>query len=171
MNNIILIGMPAVGKSTIGRMLAKSLNMNFLDTDDLIKDSCMMPLKDVIEKHGIDGFIKIENAVISACNVTNTVIATGGSAVYGQTAMSRLKENGVVIYIKIDYDRIKLRLRKIKSRGVAIREDQTLSDLYKERCSLYEKYADIVVEEGDKLSDQMVRECLSALEKNKKRGY
>ena len=163
MKNVVLIGMPAVGKTTVGRLLAKKLNMQFVDGDDLIRSSCMAALPEIIEKHGRDGFVKIENAVLAGFEGENTVLATGGSAVYGEQAMEHLKSRAVVIYLYISYDRIALRLRRAKERGVALRDGQTLRDLYDERAVLYEKYADITINEADKKLDETVEECLAAL--------
>ncbi len=163
MKNVVLIGMPAVGKTTVGRLLAKKLNMQFVDGDDLIRSSCMATLPEIIEKHGRDGFVKIENAVLAGFEGENTVLATGGSAVYGEQAMEHLKSRAVVIYLYISYDRIALRLRRAKERGVALRDGQTLRDLYDERAVLYEKYADITINEADKKLDETVEECLAAL--------
>ena len=165
MKNVILIGMPAVGKSTVGKLLASSLKMDFIDTDDVIRQGCMVPLSEVIEKYGVDNFVKIEEKIISSINVKNTVIATGGSAVYGASAMEHLRKDGVFVYLKISYENIALRLRRMKSRGVAIREGMTLKDLYDERTALYEKYADIIIEEDNNTVEKTVRECLDALKK------
>ena len=146
MKNVILIGMPAVGKTTIGKRIASQLNMHFIDTDDVIREACMTTLPDLLTKYGLDGFKKIEERVICDCNYTNAVIATGGSAVYGEKAMEHLKKNGVVVYLQISYEEIEKRLGRMKSRGVAIKEGQTLESLYQERKILYEKYADITID-------------------------
>ena len=142
MKNIVLIGMPACGKSVTGVVLAKSLKMNFLDTDLLIQEEAGKGLQDIINNDGIEVFKKLEEQVISSVTVQNTVIATGGSAVYYDSAMKHLKENGIVVYIEASLSVIKKRLKNIKTRGVAMEKGQTISSLYEMRVPLYEKYAD-----------------------------
>ena len=146
--NIILIGMPAVGKSTVGVILAKLLGYSFVDTDLVIQKSEGKLLKQIIAEKGIDGFIETENRILSSLDCVNSVISTGGSVVYGDDAMKNLSRNGVVIYLKLDYNKLKYRLHNIKNRGVVIREGQSLSSLYRERVPLYEKYADIIIDEN-----------------------
>lgn len=147
-NNIILIGMPASGKSTLGVILAKVLGYNFIDSDILIQDKQNRKLSQIIEEEGIDSFIEIENDVNASINVSKTVIATGGSAVYGDKAMQHFKKTGKIVYLHVDYDRLVKRLSDIKQRGVVIRNGQTFEQLYNERLELYKKYADITVEEN-----------------------
>jgi shikimate kinase len=145
MKNIVLIGMPAAGKSTIGVILAKVLGFQFLDADLLIQEKEQCLLKDIIEKKGLEGFIAVENEVNRNITADNAVIATGGSIIYGEEAMEHLRNIGVVVYIKLSYETIKNRLGNIKQRGVVFREGQTLKSLYEERCPLYEKYAHLEV--------------------------
>lgn len=147
MKNVVLIGMPGCGKSTVGVVLAKTLGYRFLDSDLLIQESENRLLSEIIEQEGLDGFNAIENKVNASINVKKSVIATGGSVIYGKEAMEHLKEIGVVVYIKLPYEKIKRRLGNLAQRGVAIKDNQTLRDLYNERVPLYEKYADIIVEE------------------------
>lgn len=147
-SNIILIGMPGVGKSTVGVILAKILGYKFIDTDLLIQESENRLLHEIIESDGIDGFIGIENKVNSRISTEKSVIATGGSVVYGREAMKHLSEIGTVVYLSLDYRKLKYRLGNIKNRGVVIRKGQRLIDLYNERTPLYEKYADIVIDEN-----------------------
>ena len=147
MKNVILIGMPGCGKSTVGVVLAKILGYRFLDSDLVIQESENRLLHDIIEQEGIDGFEEIENRVNATISVKRSVIATGGSVVYGRQAMEHLKEIGTVVYIKLPYDEINHRLGNLEQRGVAIRKNQTLKDLYNERVPLYEKYADIIINE------------------------
>lgn len=147
--NITLIGMPGAGKSTIGVILAKILGYQFIDADILIQNREERLLKDIIAEEGIDGFIQIENEVNASIDEIHSIIATGGSVIYGQEAMEHLKAIGTVVYLKLDYDTLCLRLGDIKNRGVVLRDGQTLEDLYKERTVLYEKYADITVDEGN----------------------
>lgn len=147
-SNIILIGMPGVGKSTVGVILAKILGYKFIDTDLLIQESENRLLHEIIESDGVDGFIEIENKVNSCINTEKSVIATGGSVVYGREAMKHLSEIGTVVYLRLDYTKLKYRLGNIKNRGVVIKKGQRLTDLYNERTPLYEKYADIIIDEN-----------------------
>lgn len=144
--NYILIGMPGAGKSTIGVILAKILGYQFVDSDLIIQEREQRLLKDIIAEEGIDGFIAIENQVNAEIEVEKTVIATGGSVVYGQEAMQHLKNIGTVIYIKLSFPTLTNRLGNIKQRGVVLKQGQGLKDLYEERCPLYERYADLVVD-------------------------
>lgn len=146
-DNIVLIGMPGVGKSTIGVILAKVLGYRFVDADLLIQESEGKLLRDIIKEKGTDGFIEVENRVNSQIDARHSVIATGGSVVYGREAMEHLKEIGTVVYLKQNLWHLEKRLRNIKGRGVVLKPGQTLADLYQERVVLYEKYADIIVDE------------------------
>ena len=163
MNNIILIGMPGVGKSTIGVMLAKVLGYNFIDTDILIQEKTGMLLSQIINEKGIDNFIQIENNINSNLKVEKTVIATGGSAIYGNEAMDNFKKIGKIIYLKQDIEIITKRLDDIDTRGIVLRKNQTLKELYNERTLLYEKYADIIVEEGDLSIDETLQLLLNKI--------
>ena len=145
--NIILIGMPAAGKSTVGVLLAKSLGFRFLDTDLLIQEKENHLLHEIIREDGLDRFLAIENEVLSTLDVTRTVIATGGSAVYSKPGMANLKALGPVIYLNIGFDTLKKRLGDYQNRGVVLREGMTLRDLYEERTALYRHYADGTVDE------------------------
>ncbi|WFR57402.1 shikimate kinase [Anaerocolumna sp. AGMB13025] len=151
MKNIVLIGMPGAGKSTIGIILAKVLGYQFLDSDLLIQKQEKCLLKDIIETQGLEGFIAIENQVNCEIDADKTVIATGGSIIYGTEAMKHLREIGIVVYLKLNYETISNRLGNIKQRGVVFKAGQTLKSLYEERCPLYEKYAHVVVD-GEDLS-------------------
>lgn len=163
--NVVLIGMPSAGKSTVGVILAKVLGFNFIDADLLIQEQEKCLLKDIISKAGIDGFITIENDVNKNIITENSVIATGGSIVYGAEAMEHLREIGIVVYIQLSYESIKNRLGNIKQRGVVLREGQTLYSLYEERCPLYEKYAHITVNSEDlgaeELMERIAQEVMS----------
>lgn len=145
MKNIILIGMPGAGKSTIGVLLAKTLIMSFTDTDLLIQKKYSSALCEIIKNRGIDEFLRIENEVICEEDFCNCIVATGGSAVYGKEAMEKLKENGIAVYLKLSPDELEKRINNIHTRGIAMKEGTTLAELYEERAPLYEKYADITV--------------------------
>lgn len=146
-NNIVLIGMPGVGKSTIGVILAKIIGYRFVDADIVIQEQEGRLLKDIIEQEGVDGFIRIENRVNRNLNIQNAVIATGGSAIYGTEAMDNYKATSTIVYLKLDYTTLDGRLNDIKGRGVVLKDGQTLKDIYDERTVMYEKYADIIVDE------------------------
>lgn len=167
MNNIILIGMPGAGKSTIGVLLAKSLLRDFADTDLVIQKKYSCSLCDIIKKEGTDKFIEIEDAVLSCCNFENTVIATGGSAVYGENAMKNLKKKSVTIYLSVSIGELEKRLQNIHTRGVAMKEGTTIADLFAERKPLYEKYADFTVECDGLTAEECVERIVNIIEKNK----
>ena len=145
--NIIFIGMPAVGKSTVGVVVAKRLGKQFIDTDLLIQEQEKKLLREIIAEVGEDGFLKIENQVNRDVDVENAVISPGGSIVQCEEARQHYKEIGTIVYLQASYQTIKQRIRNPKKRGVVLREGQTLKDLYDERCVLFEKYADIIVNE------------------------
>lgn len=148
--NIILIGMPACGKSVTGVVLAKVLNKKFIDADLLIQERAGKSLQDIINEEGLDAFKTLEEKVLLDINVENAVIATGGSAVYYESAMEHLKTTGTVVYIDVPLPDVKNRLSNIKTRGVAMAKGQSLDDLYAARKPLYEKYADVTVTAGNK---------------------
>ncbi len=152
--NIVLIGMPTSGKSTVGVVLAKILGMDFLDTDLLIQRETSMRLNEIIDAQGTEAFLQIEGSVCAALEVDNTVIATGGSVVFSRAAMEHLKENGKTVYLKISLSELKKRLQDAKARGVILRDGESIEELYAEREALYSKYADeIVPEEGLRLEE------------------
>lgn len=163
MENIVLIGMPGVGKSTVGVILAKELGYQFIDSDLLIQKQEKRLLKEIIAQEGVDGFIQIENQVNASIETDRTVIATGGSVVYGREAMEHLKNISTVVYLKLSYQSLKKRLGNLKNRGVVLREGQTLLDLYEERVVLYEKYADIVIDEESKGIEETLQYILKEL--------
>ena len=146
MSNIVLIGMPGSGKSTVGVVLAKIMGYHFMDSDLLIQNQEGDILEHLIEKHGIEGFLQIENQVNRDINVKKTVISTGGSVCYCDEALKHMSEHGVIVYIKTDYESLHQRLGNLHQRGVVIRNGSTLLDLYNERTPLYEKYADVVAD-------------------------
>lgn len=145
MSNIVLIGMPGAGKSTIGVVLAKKLGKRFMDSDLVIQEKYDMLLHEIMEERGLQGFLQVEEEVNASLEVKNHVIATGGSVIYGPKAMEHLKSIGKVVYLKLSYEEINHRLGDLNARGVALKPGQTLEDLYEERVPLYEKYADITV--------------------------
>ena len=161
--NIVLIGMPGVGKSTLGVVLAKELGFQFVDADLLIQEREKRLLKEIIAEEGVDGFLKIENDVNAGISAEKTVIATGGSVIYGSEAMEHLKEIGTVVYLKLDYETLDSRLGSLKGRGVVLRDGQTLKSLYDERIPLYEKYADVAVDEAGLDLEQTLAEVLKQL--------
>lgn len=146
MKNIILIGMPGSGKSTVGVVLAKILGLGFIDSDLIIQEEEGRLLTDIIKEEGVDGFIAIENRVNRSIETKDRVIATGGSAVYGSEAMEHLRKIGIVVYLKWSYEEIKARLGDLEERGVVLKPGQDLKELYQERCPLYEKYAHITID-------------------------
>lgn len=144
MVNVVLVGMPGCGKSTVGVLLAKALGMAFIDTDVVLQATQKRKLQRIIDEIGIDAFLALEEEAVVQLTCDHTVIATGGSVIYGDRAMTHLKESGVVVYIRLPYDEIKRRLSNLATRGVTLRENQTLYDLYQERIPLYEKAADMI---------------------------
>ena len=167
MNNIVLIGMPSCGKSTVGVLLAKQLGDRSLDSDILIQEKCGMLLHEIIETEGLNGFLKIEGEVNRSIQTDRTVISTGGSVVYSDDAMKHLKSIGKVIYIKISYETLCTRLGDYVHRGVVMPKGYTLLDMYNERKKLYEKYADFILDEGDdsinKTLERIARMCADRL--------
>lgn len=164
MRNVILIGMPGVGKSTAGVILAKVLGYRFIDADLLIQQEENRLLHEIIRQEGPEGFLAIENRVNAGIQAQKSVIATGGSVVYGKEAMEHLKSIGTVVYLKLSYEILEKRLHNIRGRGVVLKRGQTLRDLYEERVLLYEKYADLVVEEENRDVEETIALIVAALE-------
>ena len=148
--HIILIGMPACGKSTVGVLAAKTLGYRFIDSDLIIQERQGCRLHRIIREEGQAGFLAIEEAVNLTLGNDDTpsVIATGGSAVYSPAAMEHFKSVGTVVYLRLSFETVKKRLGNFTHRGVIMPEGYTLRDLYDERCALYEHYADIIIDEG-----------------------
>lgn len=157
-DNIILIGMPGAGKSTVGVVLAKKLGYRFIDSDLVIQDKYGKLLHELIEENGVEGFWKIENDVNASLDTYKSVIATGGSAVYGTEAMEHLREIGTVVYLQLPYEEVAERLGDLNARGVTLLPGQTLADLYAERVPLYEKYAHLVIACSGKMLREIVAE-------------
>lgn len=164
-DNIVLIGMPGVGKSTIGVVLAKVLGYQFVDADLVIQEKEGKLLCEIIEEVGADGFIEVENRINSQIEAHHAIIATGGSVVYGREAMEHLRQIGTVIYLKLPYEELNRRLRDIKGRGVVLKDGQTLRDLYEERVPLYEKYADITVDEHQLTVEETIEKIMGLKDK------
>lgn len=145
-SNVVLVGMPASGKSTIGVVLAKVMGKDFVDTDITIQHVEGRPLQQIIDEDGNDYFKKVEEEVLAGFDEENCIVATGGSAVYYDRAMEHLKENGVVVYLKVSLEGIEARLNNLATRGVTLKPGQTIADLYEERMPFYEKHCDLCVE-------------------------
>ena len=164
-DNIILIGMPGSGKSTVGVVLAKKLGYGFIDSDLVIQERCGKLLHDLIQENGIEGFWEIENRVNASLSPEKSVIATGGSAIYGREAMEHLREIGRVIYLKLPCQEVEERLGDLSARGVTLRPGQTLEELYRERTPLYEKYAHSVIDCCGKRLREVVEEAAACVHK------
>jgi shikimate kinase len=163
MKNIILIGMPSAGKSTLGVILAKTLGMNFTDTDIVIQENTGRLLQKIINLDGIDAFLKIEERAILSLNLTGSVIATGGSVVLSERSMDYLKKDGIVIYFYIRFEELTHRLNNITTRGIVLAKGQSLLDLYNQRIILYEKYADITIECSDMNVEKIIETVINEL--------
>lgn len=159
--------MPAAGKSTVGVILAKVLGYRFIDADLVIQEQERRLLKDIIKEDGLEHFIAIENRVNKSLLVDRTVIATGGSVIYGKEAMEHLRSIGTIVYIRLSYEILENRLGNIRQRGVVLKKGQNLEDLYKERCPLYEKYSDIIVDAEDMGVEKTMETICSMYEKLK----
>lgn len=165
MNNIIFIGMPASGKSTVGVVVAKRLGLEFIDTDLLIQKQEKRLLKEIIAEVGNEGFLKIENQVNRDVNAENAVISPGGSVVYCKEAMEHYKEIGTIVYLQVPFETINRRISNAKKRGVVLKEGQTLYDLYMERTALFETYADYIVSEAGLDLEETIDKVLDLFEK------
>lgn len=159
MNSIILIGMPGAGKSTVGIVLAKVMGLKFVDTDLLIQNGENMLLQDIIDRHGNDYFKKTEERHILMSTYENSVVATGGSAVYGESAMRHLKKYGTVVYLYVEPDELKRRLGDTSQRGIADGND--INALYQMRKPLYEKYAALTVD----CTNLEIKDCVEIIKK------
>lgn len=161
--NIVLTGMPAVGKSTLGVILAKRLGYSFLDTDIAIQTGENQPLRELITDHGPDGFCDLEATYIMACRVQRHVIATGGSVVYREQAMTHMARLGHIVYLDIALGALKKRLRELDDRGVVYAPGQTIDDLYAARVPLYRKFSHLVIPCTGLTAEQTVSKIISAL--------
>lgn len=163
MENIVFIGMPAAGKSTVGVVIAKRLGYQFIDTDLVIQQEENRLLKEIIADEGTDGFLKIEDRVNAGIEADRAVISPGGSVVYCENAMKHYKEIGKIVYLHASYETINNRISNAKNRGVVLKDGQTLEDLYYERTALFKKYADITVSEDGKDLEETIEEVLRVL--------
>lgn len=164
MDNIILIGMPGAGKSTVGIVLAKVLGYDFIDSDLLIQKSEGKLLWQIMRDEGNERFNEIEEQINSQIETSRSIIATGGSVVYGSRAMEHLRSIGTVVYLKVSCAALRKRLGNLKRRGVVLKPGQTLTDLYQERIPLYEKYAHITIDVDKKSVQQVVQAIEAAIE-------
>ncbi|HHW48545.1 MAG TPA: shikimate kinase [Clostridiaceae bacterium] len=158
-SNIVLIGMPGAGKSTIGPLLAGNLKMEYIDTDTIIKDRENKNLADIVNEYGLEKFLEIQEEVVLGLDVENHVIATGGSIVYNGRAMEHLKANGIIVYLKLELEEVKQRVDR--SRRFARNLKQDFDDIYFERAPLYEKYADMTVNCSGKEINAIINEILN----------
>lgn len=143
--NVVLIGMPGAGKSTVGVLLAKRLGYHFVDSDLLLQAREGRRLQEIIVSDGLAAFMKIEEEILCGLSGTRTVIATGGSAVYSESAMQRLQSLGRLVYIDVPVETLEARVRDMDTRGVVVDPGETYRDLYQRRSPLYQRYADLVV--------------------------
>ncbi len=165
-SNIVLIGMPGCGKSTVGVVLAKNLGYRFMDVDLVIQETEGKLLSEILDEEGFAGFVAAEERACLSIVTDKTVIATGGSAVYGEEGMMHLSDIGTVIYIRLGFDEIEHRLGDLHKRGVAMKQGMTLKDLYEERTPLYERYANLVIDGEGKLLREIVTEIVTNLNEN-----
>ena len=163
--NYTLIGMPASGKSTVGVLLAKRLGFSFVDVDIVIQEKEKRLLKEIIAQEGIDGFMAGENRINASLDADRSVIAPGGSVIYGKEAMEHLREISTIVYLKLSYEDVKKRLGNLVDRGVVLKDGMTLLDLYNERVPYYERYADITVDETGQTVGETVDYLRDLIEK------
>ena len=160
--NIILIGMPGSGKSTCGVLAAKALLQNFFDTDLLFQGLEEKRLQDIIDDDGIEYFLSAEERAILSLDINATVVATGGSVVYSDKSMEHLKKSGKVIYLHLSYDTMVDRIKNITTRGVVVKEGDSLEDMYNERLPMYQKWADVVINCDNNTVEQTVEKIVKA---------
>lgn len=163
MSNIILIGMPGVGKSTVGVVLAKRMGYRFVDSDLVIQEQTGKLLHQMISENGADGFLAIEDRINASLKADNTVIATGGSAVYGETAMAHFRDIGRIVYLSLPFEELKERLGDLSERGVVLKPGQDLQGLLEERTPLYERYQEIEIDCSQKQIREIVEEIVEKL--------
>lgn len=161
--NIILIGMPGVGKSTLGVVLAKRLGYDFLDVDIQIAKKAAMPLQKILDTQGLDAFLQLEAEMGQKVDTEKTVIATGGSMVLSETAMKHLKTQGICVFLNITLAELEARNLNMKTRGIAAKPGTTLEDVYTERQALYKRYADVMINCDNKGAECLVQEIAEAI--------
>lgn len=160
MENIILIGMPGCGKSTVGVILAKTLGIGFVDTDLIIQQRENRLLQNIIDTDGIDFFLNCEAEAVKSLVCDNSVVATGGSVVYREDAILHLKKNGKIVFLDVPLDEIKRRLNNINTRGIAAKKNKSIEDIYNERIALYNKYADVIIKtDGESVEKTVEKIC------------
>lgn len=164
--NVILIGMPTCGKSTVGVLVAKALGYDFVDTDLLIQKREKRKLGEIIAAEGMEAFSRIEEEVNASLQAEHTVVAPGGSVVYGKRAMEHFQQTGKIVYLHLSCPAIEARLKDARARGVVMKEGMTIEDLYEERRPLYEKYADITIECDGRTMEEVVSLVLAALRRS-----
>lgn len=162
-NNIILVGMPGVGKSTLGIILAKALGKEFVDTDILLQNLHHKLLQEIIKDEGIEIFLQKEAALIKSLTYSNTIIATGGSVILNQTAMEHLLKTGTIIYLDLDIEMITQRINNIETRGIIKDSKQSLHDIYQIRTPLYKKYANMTINCSHKDHEQVLNEIMTVI--------
>jgi shikimate kinase len=162
-SNVVLIGMPGAGKSTVGVLLAKRLSLAFLDTDVAIQGRESRTLQEILDSQGADAFRSIEERYVAELACTRTVISTGGSVVYSDTAMHKLRDAGIVVHLDVPFQELARRLTNYATRGLVRRRNQTLEELYRERLPLYRAWAEVAVECGTLDHEQVVERTAAAL--------
>ena len=166
MDNIILVGMPGAGKSTLGVLLAKAMGKLFVDTDIIIQQKTKRILQDIIYNDGTDAFLNLEEEILLSVNEENTVIATGGSAVYSEKAMEHFRKSGKIVYLHVDFAEIEKRVTNITTRGIVLKNGKSLADAFDERKPLYDRHADIVVDcTGNTVEESVcqIKKCIDSL--------
>jgi shikimate kinase len=165
-SNIVLIGMPGSGKSTVGVILAKYLSRNFIDTDVLIQTQQGRTLQDIVDRDGYAALRRIEEQVLLSLDLRGHVIATGGSAVYSEAAMAHLRSHGIVVFLRVDLPALRTRVHDYDTRGLAKRPDQSLEDLFEERGTLYSQFADLTIDCAGLTHEEVCAGIMNKLPKN-----
>lgn len=162
-HNLVLVGMPGAGKSTLGVLLAKELALGFVDTDLLIQTDVGKTLQQIVDTGGYLVLRDHESRVLANLELSNSVIATGGSAVYSEFAMTALSERGVIVYLDVSLPALRSRITNYDQRGIARRPEQSFEDLYEERKALYLRWADKVIDCDGKTPEEVIAEVLMAV--------